>query len=797
MFGALCEMPPVTRIVVHCDMDAFYANVEIALDPTLKDLPVAVCQYNPRDPKGVKTISSDKSRKLPTSESGLIAVSYKAREFGVKRSMTAADAKKICPELQLVQVPTKNGKADLQIYRDAGQRVVEQLHEDGITERASIDEAYIDISAKARKMLAAAQNAKGEGGQNAWAAILQEARSTKVAGVAATAGAAAVSRKALRWGHNTKDIEQDEAGDGEGDDAAKKEHYDKPVVTSEDWFDRPSYDWTEDDKLLTCGAVIVSRMRRRVTAATGYTCSAGVSFNKLLAKMGSAMHKPDQQTVLPASTVESLMQNLPLDKIKGLGGDFGKKVCATLNVTTAGEVAAVSKRQLEKLFGEKNGGILYDACRGIDATEVKDRQFAKSIVCGKTFAGNSCLRSPVEVKRWLGELSNELDERMQKEKAQNQRIPQKGSVSFTESGSQISRAFKFRFSREAIVTEALAQVTKYMNSKVHSKSLAITTLYLTVGDFQDVSNCRDITSMFSRAPVPEFGKEKEKEEKDITGQQNDGHESDDNVALLYAEDEPAVADASDAAADRPTSPAKPDAKLDKSGEHNEQHDGGGSSMSVGSHSTGMNSPQPEVEEVVELEVVEEQRMASSEVARSSNEPQDRQHQREEVVQEQNQESNEGSNAEQRNEVQNGQARNGQSSASRVHACPCCGLGLLPEMVHDHFQNTCQIQLDMLDDLPEDMQRDVKQLLRDAKQANIQPQPRPAPRKHVEVKGKRKPAKGASKKQAPPAAKSAIITNFFSQATAEDRANESEWMSVRPPPPKKLKKEDRTITRFFS
>ena len=54
-------------------------------------------------------------------------VSYEARAAGVKRSMRGSDAVKACPELVLVQVPVAYGKADIGIYRDAGDRVVRIL----------------------------------------------------------------------------------------------------------------------------------------------------------------------------------------------------------------------------------------------------------------------------------------------------------------------------------------------------------------------------------------------------------------------------------------------------------------------------------------------------------------------------------------------------------------------------------------------------------------------------------------------------------------------------------------------
>lgn len=77
--------------------------------PHLRGQPTAVVQYNSW--KG----------------GGLIAVGYEARKDGVRRSMRGDEAKKVCPQIQLVQVPVARGKADLTIYRNAGSEVHENL----------------------------------------------------------------------------------------------------------------------------------------------------------------------------------------------------------------------------------------------------------------------------------------------------------------------------------------------------------------------------------------------------------------------------------------------------------------------------------------------------------------------------------------------------------------------------------------------------------------------------------------------------------------------------------------------
>ncbi|XP_060200174.1 DNA polymerase eta-like [Lycium barbarum] len=68
--------------------------------------------------------------------------------------MRGNEAKQVCPEIHLVQVPVARGKADLNDYRNAGSEVVTILARRGRCERASIDEVYLDLTIAAEAMLA-------------------------------------------------------------------------------------------------------------------------------------------------------------------------------------------------------------------------------------------------------------------------------------------------------------------------------------------------------------------------------------------------------------------------------------------------------------------------------------------------------------------------------------------------------------------------------------------------------------------------------------------------------------------
>jgi hypothetical protein len=67
------------------------------------------------------------------------------------------------------------------------------------------------------------------------------------------------------------------------------------------WWLRPSSSWSPTDALLAAGACVVARARAAVKASLGFSCSAGIAHSKILAKLGSVLHKPAQQTLVPGA----------------------------------------------------------------------------------------------------------------------------------------------------------------------------------------------------------------------------------------------------------------------------------------------------------------------------------------------------------------------------------------------------------------------------------------------------------------------------------------------------------------
>ena len=67
-------------------------------------------------------------------------------------------------------------------------------------------------------------------------------------------------------------------------------------------------------------------MRAAVEMELGFTVSAGVAHNKMLAKLASAKHKPNKQTIVSWHAVADMMTTTPLRSLRGMGGKLGAKV---------------------------------------------------------------------------------------------------------------------------------------------------------------------------------------------------------------------------------------------------------------------------------------------------------------------------------------------------------------------------------------------------------------------------------------------------------------------------------------
>jgi len=129
---------------------------------------------------------------------------------------------------------------------------------------------------------------------------------------------------------------------------------------------------------------LAKRIKQAVLNATGLTCSIAITPNKLLAKIGSDLNKPDGVTILSAEDIPTRIWPLPARKINGIGPKAEKKLIA-LGITTIGQLAEAELHWLQIHFSHNYAIWLYEAARGIDDRPVLTCSEPKSVSRETTF----------------------------------------------------------------------------------------------------------------------------------------------------------------------------------------------------------------------------------------------------------------------------------------------------------------------------------------------------------------------------------------------------------------------------
>jgi DNA polymerase-4 len=242
------------RVILHADLNNFYASVEMKLNPSLEGKFVGVCG-NAENRHGI-----------------ILAKSENAKKLGVKTGMTINEAKKLCPDLVLVEAKhahyTAYSKLVKNIYREYTDKI----------ESFGIDECWLDV--------------------------------------------------------------------------------------------------TDSVKMFGSGEKIADILRERVKSELGLTISVGVSFNKVFAKLGSDLKKPDGTTVISTDNYKEKVWRLPVEDLLFVGKSTAQKL-KKINVKTIGDLANIDQKYLEKHFG-KWGQTLSDYANGKDESPVlKDSEQAE------------------------------------------------------------------------------------------------------------------------------------------------------------------------------------------------------------------------------------------------------------------------------------------------------------------------------------------------------------------------------------------------------------------------------------
>jgi len=431
------------RVIAHVDLDAFYAQCEtvrLGIDPAK---PLAVQQWQ-----------------------GLIAINYPARAYGLTRHVTITEAKEKCPELICQHVATWNEgeamwsysddafkeiasrKVSLDPYRIESRRILalikEVLPEDlQRVEKASVDEVFLDLSAHVHKVLLERYpELRGPAPYDDPSEPLPRPPTT-----------------ALDW-----------AADALVDLDSLQSEEDDP-------------DW--DDICMLIASEIVRDVRKEIFDRLHYTCSAGISRNKMLAKLGSGHKKPNSQTVIRNRAVQHFLSGFKFTKIRNLGGKLGDEIVAAFNTDLVSDLLPTPLEQLKKQLGDETGAWFHSVLRGEDNSEVNPRTQIKSMLSAKSFRPS--INSFEVACRWLRIFVADIFSRLVEQGVlEHKRRPKTVNLHHRQSGQTRSKQAPIPTGR-TIAEDMLYELAKGLLAQVvvNGGAWPCAHLSLSVGGFED------------------------------------------------------------------------------------------------------------------------------------------------------------------------------------------------------------------------------------------------------------------------------------------------------------------------
>jgi len=383
---------------------------------------------------------------------GLIAVNYAARAAGVKRMALAADAKKLCPELVLIHVDVIDHQGRTIQFNQHSKEFPDQALSKVSLQRYRIES--MKIMSIFHEFCSIMERASVD---EAFLDLSELCFST------CSQYPCVFEGKVLQEEHGSLEID------------------------------------TEAKKALAIGSQIVASIRKQVYDTLGYTCSAGIAQNKMIAKVISSFNKPNGQTVCPPEYVSRLMSTVSLTSLRGFGGKMGTTIVNLLPAEVIGENRVISPALIktyssladfERIFGAKNAAYIWDCLSGIDDDQVLARARIKSIVAAKQFPLTKDIES---VLKWLMLLSSEIYERVSFDSQEFSREPK----SLTIHVASVSRVCTYPSPCKS-ADEIFKQAQSLLDKAGGRSILPLSYLSLTASNFTDtVDASKQITSFFN------------------------------------------------------------------------------------------------------------------------------------------------------------------------------------------------------------------------------------------------------------------------------------------------------------
>lgn len=175
-------------------------------------------------------------------------------------------------------------------------------------------------------------------------------------------------------------------------------------------IDEAFLDVSVNKKGILLGVDIAKEIKRRIREEVNLVASAGISYNKFLAKIASDYRKPDGLCTIHPSQALDFIAKLPIESFWGVGPVTARKM-HTLGIHTGEQLRECSLEMLNRQFG-KVGILYYEFARGVDNRQVEPTRIRKSLGCEHTLEKDISLKSSVIIE--LYHVTTELVERLER-----------------------------------------------------------------------------------------------------------------------------------------------------------------------------------------------------------------------------------------------------------------------------------------------------------------------------------------------------------------------------------------------
>lgn len=175
-------------------------------------------------------------------------------------------------------------------------------------------------------------------------------------------------------------------------------------------LDEAFLDVTENKKNIPLAVDIAQAIKKEIREKLGLVASAGVSYNKFLAKIASDYRKPDGLFVIHPRKAAAFIARLPIEVFWGIGKVTAHKMHA-LGIHNGAQLRNCSLEFLNRNFG-KAGQLYYDFSHGVDLRPVEVVRIRKSVGCENTFEKDLTTHTALIIELW--HVADELIRRLRK-----------------------------------------------------------------------------------------------------------------------------------------------------------------------------------------------------------------------------------------------------------------------------------------------------------------------------------------------------------------------------------------------